>query len=350
MTGSNNIEPGCRHAYKGLRYRLLKPDSQWQDSQVSDELLCIENWQGSGQDALSNIVAFASPPDQPQVVYALTSHSGLLVSDDSGASFKRSPISDQLPDLVIDHRISSPLVISHQTQPDFWIISNNQGLLRFSAGEWRRMAGQGAASCENLPDVDISSLLVTADIIVIGTESHGLWASYDDGQTCRPVFDAGPNSRYDFYGLWNVRTGQPRFLALVRDWNVELDDQQGTWQLLDLCPRPDSCSPTTWQAETNPIWHNGAALWGNPPVSHVLVQQREQTYEWYLVTEAGQVWQGDLEGGELTDLPDIRRCYNPAVVCNLSLAPSEEGATPYLLAANRIYHFEEGPWWHLWWP
>jgi len=354
--GRNAQEDGsCVQPNKGLWYRSLIPGSQWQASQIEAELLCIKDWGGPGMDALSDIVALASLPEAPETVYALTSHSGLLVSADAGARFTRHPASDKIEDLVVA-RVppATPFSVSgNPSSPIFWVINQKGNLLVYRHNEWIRLDGGGEKGCAGLPELLISSLLVTDDALLIGSagvSKQGLWVSYDEGRTCQQVFDVGPNPRYDFFRLWEVGSNHPRYLALVHDGHVEPRSDLGAWQLLDLCPHSDSCSETAWQSEARPIWYNPTLL--KPPVDGALVQKNStgDAYEWYLITEAGQVWRGDLQGNVPEDLPDIRRCYNLFSICNLNLAPTDPGEMPYLLAAQRVYQYGEGLWWRRYWP
>ena len=76
LVGSRNPNLGCRPP-KGLWYRMLDSDI-WQESDVDDDILCIEDFDRGA--SWSAILSLASTAD---TVYALTSHSGILVSSDS---------------------------------------------------------------------------------------------------------------------------------------------------------------------------------------------------------------------------------------------------------------------------
>jgi hypothetical protein len=131
-----------------------------------------------------------------------------------------------------------------------------------------------------------------------------------------------------------------RYLALVRDWQVEPAGELGAWQLLDVCPRAGVCSAVAWQIDPLPLWHRTVT------VEQVFVQQDSLgRYEWYLATARGQVWRGDLAGQD-ERLPSLTRCF---VFCDAALAPDRPGSPPYLLAAGRVYRYVKGPWWRRWW-
>ncbi len=348
VMGGNNIETGCRHPHQGLWYRPLTANSEWRISAVTADL-CIEDWGGPDIDALSDIVGLASLPTQPDTVYALSSHSGLLISEDAAASFQTHPASMEMPDLTFNHNLHNRLVVTGLRTPVFWIVNGSEGVWVYRDGQWLRLDDPGG--CDGLSSgMAFLSLLVTDKMILIGTASSGLWLSEDNGRSCRQVFDANPNSRYDFVGLWDVSATYPRFLALVRDWNSEPDEEYGNWQLLDICPRADVCGAALWEAETEPVWFNSTFL--KPPVTDVLVQRdkNDSDYEWYLVTEAGQVWRGNIQGSEPENLPDIRRCYNLFDVCDNRFALAAPNMPPYLLAAEHVYQFTEGSWWKRLWP
>jgi hypothetical protein len=341
VVGGANTKEGCNVSPKGLWYRPLTPNGTWQESNVGD-LLCIED---RDPPALSDIVALASLPTGRDTVYALTSHSGLLVSADGGVSFERHPAgflalgADNCPGL---------LVVSDGPSPSFWVIGRKEGLLIYRDNQWSRLDGQGDRGCANLPELTVKSLLVKDDVVLIGSDREGIWVSEDSGETCRQVFDSA--GRYEFYGLWDVSPAtHARYLVLAYDWQVEPSGDLGTWRLLDLCPRPASCSPTEWQQEPNPVWHKSTV------VNDVLIQRSsEGDYEWYLVSEFGQIWHGDMSGGKPQPLPGINRCF--IWVCDAGFAPAGAGEPPYLVAADlagragRVYQFTEGDWWRRLWP
>jgi hypothetical protein len=349
IVGGANIEEGCTHLHKGLWYRPLQQNSTWQESDVDSTLLCIENWNPA--PALSDFVALASWPTDPNTIYALTSHSGLLVSADGGAHFDRHPATAKLPPLETgDQNIL--LEVSGIESPIFWLARASGGLWVYRNEQWSRLDGQTEAGCAGLPTLAVASLLVRAEVVLIGSNQRGLWVSDDGGHTCRQVFD--DIGRYEFRGLWDVSSEDPatpaRYLALVHNWKVEPRGQEDSWQLLDLCPRAALCSPTAWQAESTPVWQDPTLL--KPPVDDVLVQLTGTgDYEWYLVTEAGQIWRGDLRGSPPQRLPGLNRCYNiTAFPCEAHFAPAGSDQYPFLLAAGRVYDYRLGAWWRRLWP
>jgi hypothetical protein len=100
------------------------------------------------------------------------------------------------------------------------------------------------------------------------------------------------------------------------------------------------------------VWHKSDV------VQDVVVQRRAGgDYEWYLVTQLGRIWRGDLSGGEPQSMPGINRCF---FICDTAFAPEPNGTYPYLMATNRIlenlfppgrvYRYTEGEWWRYWWP
>ena len=136
--------------------------------------------------------------------------------------------------------------------------------------DWVSLNGNLDEGCTGLPAALIAiSVWMDNELILIGSANQGLWQSLDGGKTCQLVFD--PSGRYTFHGLWNVSTSHHRFLALVQDTQVEPGaDSLGNWQLIDLCPRANSCTDIEWWADqVNPLWH------GRRPVQDVFVQQDE---------------------------------------------------------------------------
>jgi hypothetical protein len=223
------------------------------------------------------------------------------------------------------------------------VTGEKRGLWVFRDDQWSRLDGQDNNGCDALPGLTVTSLLVTDDAVLIGTDRRGLWSSDDGGHTCRQVFD--PAGRYQFFGLWDVSPDtHARYLALVRDWGVEPRGDLGTWQLLDLCPRPTSCDHADWQREPNPVWHKSTV------VKSVLVQPAKNgDHEWYLVSEFGQIWRGNMRGGEPERLPGINRCF--IFLCLAAdFAPASPGEAPYLLANERVYQYAVGNWWRRYWP
>lgn len=328
IVGAANPEKGCSPP-RGLWYRPLAPGAGWRASELAAPI-CIEDRQ-----ALSDFVALASPPGAPDTVYALTSHSGLLVSDDAGARFVAHPAGMPLE----RENLPALLAVSGVRTPTLWVAGEESGLFAYQGDRWSRLDDRG--TCAGLPRVRAGALLATDRTIMIGGDRKGLWLSEDGGRTCRQVFDRA--GRYDFFGLWDVskapQPGEPahqRYLALARDSQAEQD----AWHLLDICPRLAACREQDWQADS--IWT------GTPTVEQALVQEeRGGDYAWYLVTALGEVWRGDLKGGPARQLPRITRCL-PA--CEAALAPSGDGTTPYLLAADHVYQYAESDWWRRLWP
>lgn len=343
VVGARNPIEGCDHPHMGLWQRPLTAPDAWQDSHVGD-LLCIPD-----RDDLSDIQAIASRPSQPDRVFVLTSHSGVLISEDRGGHFERyaagAPVdADNAPRLLAaGGQVEAPML---------WVAGKARGLFRLTAGEWTRLDQPGG--CAGLPgELTVTALLADGDRWLIGTNRRGLWISEDGGQSCRQVFNA--TGDYQFLELLPVPgSPHPRYLALVRDWWLEPGGSLGPNQLLDLCPRADSCSPDQWRSDSTPEWDASSA------VGDVLVQPDQSgNPEWYLATVLGGIWHGGLDGGEPARLPGIRRC---TVICETRLAPGGPATTPYLLAAaqrsglptvlapGRVYSLVDGPWWGRIWP
>jgi hypothetical protein len=343
MVGARNPLEGCDHPHKGLWQRPLTDADGWQDSNVGD-LLCIPD-----RDDLSDIQAIASLPSQPDMVFVLTSHSGVLVSEDGGRRFGRyavgSPVeADNAPRLLAIGGSAEPFAL--------WAAGKKRGLFRLADGEWTRLDQPGG--CDGLPgELTVTALLAHDDRWLIGADRRGLWISEDDGLSCRQVFDSAGD--YQFIKLLSVPgSDHPRYLALVRNARLEPGGSLGPNQLLDLCPRPDSCSPDQWRSDSTPEWD------GTSAVSDVAVQSDQSGQpRWYLATPLGGVWRGGLGGEEPERLSGIHRCI---VLCEVRLASAEPDAAPYLLAAaqvaglptvlapGRVYSLADGPWWGRIWP
>lgn len=344
IVGARNPLEGCDHPHKGLWQRPLANPDAWQDSAVGD-LLCIPD-----RDDLSDIQAVASLPSQPDTVFALTSHSGVLVSEDGGRRFERLPGG---PAPVEADNAPQVLAVGGAVEaPALWVAGKERGLWRLADGQWQRLDRPGG--CEGLPgELAVTALTAEGDHLLIGTNRRGLWVSDDGGQRCRQVFD--PAGRYRFWKLLPVpNSAHERLLALVEDAWVEPGSHPGTWQLLDLCPTADSCSPDGWRSDSTPEWS------GTSAVGDAAVQlDRSGAAEWYLATALGGVWHGGLDGEQPARLPGIHRC---TVVCEVRLAAGGPGAAPFLLAGaqrqglptvltpGRVYSLADGPWWGRLWP
>ncbi|HNS01154.1 MAG TPA: toll/interleukin-1 receptor domain-containing protein [Anaerolineae bacterium] len=343
IVGARNPLEGCDHPHKGLWQRPLADPDAWQDSDVGD-LLCIPN-----RDALSDIQAITSLPSEPTRVFVLTSHSGVLVSEDDGAHFEHYAVgppveTDNVPNLLV--------IDGSDESSALWAAGRERGLFRFADGEWSRLDQPGG--CDGLPgELAVTALATDGKRLLVGTNRRGLWISDDGGQSCRQVFD--PAGDYQFRDLLPVPgSARPRYLALVRDWRLEPGGSLGAHQLLDLCPRADSCNSDQWRSDSTPEWDGSSA------VSDVIVQVgRSGEAEWYLSTALGGVWRGGLSGEQPERLPGIPRCV---VICEVRLASVGPGSAPYLLAAaqraglptvlapGRHYSLTDGPWWARIWP
>lgn len=332
VVGAENVREGCEIVPKGLWYRRL-PDGTWEESEVGDRL-CIEERQ---PPALANIPDLVTAPEQPGVVYALTSHKGILQSDDGGATFRPHPAPyPGFPDNNLPYRLA--------TAPDgsLWVATTGQGLWRVTASAWKRMDGREQDGCRGLPAVSVRSLLVEAGRLLIGTDQAGLWLSEDGGGTCRRVFD--DEGRYEIRTIAAVPDDHPRYLLLLRDW---WDDERPTI-LRDLCPRPDACRETPWRAEPDsllPTTDDVLALF----VSGSTVAAAR----WFVMDARGRVWQGDLARRQTTRLPGLPRCI---VFLGCDAEFVGDGEMPYVLVSplrgspGRVYTFAVGPWWRRLWP
>lgn len=337
VVGRENHENGCEIIPKGLWYRPL-PDGTWQESDVGD-LLCIEE---RTPPALANIPALAASPDQRGLVFALTSHKGILVSTDGGATFQPHP--PPYPRFG-DNNLPAFLAVDAGMTPDLWVGTWAGGLWRVNEAGWVRMDGGGEPGCQNLPEVTVRSILVSDNRLLIGTDQQGLWFSADNGQTCRRVFDDA--GRYEITKIVEVSSStHQRYLLAVRDWAVDNASDAPLRYLYDLCPRPDSCTKTPWNREE---------LWaGSRPIMDVFVQENTSgQIRWYLANSVGgQVWTGGLHANSAIKMPGITRCLPD---CDMQFAA--DGDVPYLLAAEpsgiwpgRVYQFRQGPWWRRIWP
>ena len=339
IVGAENWQEGCEIVPKGLWYRAL-PDGVWQESEVGN-LLCIED---RDHAALSNIPALGVSPDLPGWVYALTSHKGILMSTNGGATFQAHPA--PYPDFQ-ENNLPFILSVGTGPQPDLWVGTQGAGLWRVTEQRWERMDGRGERGCQGLPSVSVRSLLASDVRILIGTDQQGLWLSEDHGQTCQRVLDDA--GRFEITRIVELEAPtHKRYLVAVRNRQVDNLGNAPAWSLRDLCPRPESCAQTPWKWEPTPLWS------GWRTINDVFAQQDEAgELAWFLASELlGQVWTGSLQPGSSNKLGSINRCL-PA--CDMQFAPG--GHVPYLLAAEpggrwagRVYRYEQGAWWRQIWP
>jgi hypothetical protein len=350
LIGGRNEGSSCNYADNHLWYRPLASEGAWKQSDVGT-LLCIEEWTATGQER-SNIRAFAALPDDPNTVYALTSHSDLLMSTNAGGSFARykAPFPAEL------HNPNNPrlLVVSGTAAaPVVWVAGDDRGLWVYRKEQWFRL-DQAQGGCANLPaELLVKSLLVKDQLVLIGSHKQGLWASDDGGATCHEVFDTNPIADYEFYGLWDISTTtHARYLALV---HYTKESGIPKWRLLVLCPRLGMCSAKSWKDDRRPLWSG----WYGPPLEMsngeaVLVQRTSsQDYEWYLVDRWGGLWKGGMQNDSVVQLPGITHCaYKAGRPCQLALTRAAAEPTdrpPYLLADEYVYQFTNGIWWRYWW-
>ncbi|MCX7851416.1 MAG: toll/interleukin-1 receptor domain-containing protein [Caldilineales bacterium] len=333
VVGAENAQEGGAIVPKGLWYRRL-PDGAWQESDVGD-WLCIEDRE---PPALANLSDLAAAAERPGVVFALTSHKGILQSDDGGATFRPHPAPyPGFPDANLPYR----LVVA----PDdvLWVAAEGQGLWRVTATAWERMDNRGPDGCRGLPAVNVRSLLAEAGRLLIGTDQAGLWLSEDGGRTCHRVFD--DEGRYEIRAIAAVPGDPARYLLVLRDWR---DDRRPT-SLLDLCPRPDACRQTPWRAEPDSLL---------PTTDDVLdlfvAGTTTAAVRWFAIDARGRIWQGDLARRQTVRLPGLPRCV---VFLGCDAGFAADGDVPYVLAAQpegrwpgRVYTFAVGPWWRRLWP
>jgi hypothetical protein len=299
--------------------------------------LCVENWKPKGMSA---IVDFASDPGRPETIYALTSHSGVLVSHDGGAHFDLAapppPPSAEAQGVV---RLGVQFGESPVT---LWVAGRDTGLWRYRSGAWVRLDSGDAGACSSLPLVQVRSLLVHGRRVLIGTDQQGLWVTEDGGLTCRGVFDADPPGQYDFVGLTQLAPW-PSEHYLVLAWDGMSADASPA-QVFELCARPGVCTSEQWHADP-PLWEGGAS------VDQLLLEAGAQPDRWYVLATAPfiRIWSGALTpSGRTWALPGVPRCFGPN--CWAQLAAGEAGDPPFLLASERIYRYKVGEWWRRLWP
>jgi hypothetical protein len=314
LVGAENSRAGCARREQGIWYRPLNRD-RFLPSEISVSL-CVEDWETPSP---SIVTAFAS---KAQEVYALTSHSEVLVSTDGGLRFDSYA---PPPPPAAEAQGANLLGVQFQNPATIWVSGSRDGLWRFQAGNWLRMDGGGAASCSGLPFVQVTALLVDGERVLIGTDRNGLWLTRDGGIHCQPIFDAGPRSRYVFESLAVVGSGPPgRYLALVYDTQVD-----GKAYLLDLCSRPGLCTDAAWQGE--PL------AWRTSANAVQVLTQDDSAGEtrWYVVARPFHVFQGVMGNPDHWQTTLFLR--HPTFNAQVALARAVPGRMPFLLVANGVY-------------
>lgn len=333
LTGAKLATPGCAGQPQAIWFRASYTEA-WQESVIRPSI-CIKYW---NPPAFSDIVDFATAAGNFEAIYALTSHSGVLVSTDGGASFDQAAPHPEANGLPASGATS--LVVLPGTPATLWVSTAEDGIWRYQSGLWNRMDGSTATGCAGLPVLTTASLLALERTLVFGTDRHGLWASVDGGATCHVVFDGGVHGRYQFGALAAADAGQSgRLLAVVRDW----DGVERNWEVLDLCAYPGACDAQTWQAEP-PI------PLGPGSVSDLVVQTDGQGGgRWYVATEwFGRVYSGNLNRPGIAEhLPAILGCIGEDCHPGLALAGLQQ--VPILVAEDHVFTYQVGPWWHRFW-
>jgi hypothetical protein len=322
LVGAENSREGCARKEQGIWYMPLIGD-RFLPSQISASL-CVEDWKTKSP---SIVAAFASHPRQPETIYALTSHSGILVSTDGGVHFDEfAPPSPP----AAEAQGARLLGVEFQEPPVLWVAGFRDGLWRYRADGWIRMDGSGAGSCNGLPFVEVTALLVTEEHVLIGTDRKGLWLTSDGGLICRAVFDSGPRSQYDFKSLAVVTSGAVgRYLALVYDTQVD-----GRTYLLDLCSRPGICTDEMWRGEL--------LAWRTSTNAVQLLTQDDGAGDirWYVVARPFHLFYGEV--GDPDHWQTSLFLPHPALTTEVALAPADSGQIPYLMVANRVYRYRPG--------
>jgi hypothetical protein len=314
LVGAENSRAGCARKEQGIWYRPPNGD-RFLPSEISVSL-CVNDWEIQSP---SRVAAFAS---DAHAVYALTSHSEVLVSTDGGVHFDAYT---PPPPPAVEAQGANLLGVQFQNPMTIWASGSHDGLWRFREKSWLRMDGGGTGSCNGLPVMQVTALLVDGDRVLIGTDRKGLWLTKDGGTRCQPVFDGGPRSRYIFESLAIVGSGFPdRYLALVYDTQVD-----NRTYLLDLCSRPGLCTDEVWQGES--------LAWRTYTNAVQVLTQEDNTGEtrWYVVARPFHLFQGVIDDPDHWQTSLFLRY--PAFNAEVALARVGPGQMPFLLVANGVY-------------
>jgi hypothetical protein len=330
---------------KGLWFRSLTEGGEWQPSQIPGRLLCQPQ-----KPDLSNINRLASHPNEPDTVYALNSHNGLVISRDGGRSF--NAFEPPIPPFSVASQPVGLAVGGTRNQPILWISGKDRGVWRLLETDWEQIARE-SSECPMPVDIKVWALLAQDDWLLAGSTQQGLWRVQGDG--CQRLDASGDGEQVDYRFLWAVPSAHNRYLAVVRVPDPPQGDTRGKFRLVIVCPQPGDCDEAgRWKTETE------SSLWDGSIVEDILVRESSPgMYEWYLADQFGHIWQGDLIGIEKRAYPTITRCR--FLSCRSSLAWLPDKGL-YVLA-NRIpllddkpttdghfYLFGRGPWYRRVWP
>lgn len=286
---------------------------------------------------LAEIHDLATSTTRPAHLFAATSHVGLLHHVE-GKQGWRNVTSKPLPDKLI--RVG--IVPNHPER--IFVVAEAGGLYRsVDMGEsWVRLDVMARCKAEHdgklsLPvNLAVSALLVSEQRVYVGTTildyspapHAGLYMSDDQGECWRLMHDG--QDMYGYRAFAQVPGTTDQLLVLV--YNFSVTDPFILWKL----------DPSRGQPQV--LWRSKHSV-----TDRILIS-RETEAQWYVVTDDGTVYSGGLDAVVTAEkhLRPMPRCW--LLTCEVDIAFAEDGKTPILLAADKLYRAEEVPLVRLLWP
>ncbi len=293
------------------------------------------------QCTLADIVGFAVPSDPAQRMYAATSDVGLLFSDDVGQTWQRAGQQGLTTTQLL------AVAVNPANAMRVFVAAKGGGLYRSDDGgrQWQRLDRQPETTrcVRGRPltgTLAVGALMALPDQLVVGTSDpnylsdihvpSGLYVSADGGEGVCWQQLHGAGGRYEYLALaYAPRSPIDYILLYTHDWNKEPSQNPHViWRL-------DARSPT---AVAQPLWEDVRG--------DVLFVEGDQ---WFYITQFGKIKQGAVGApGQSRDLPAMWPCV---LLCeDLAMTASGGYPSPLLLADERVFALEQGPWWRGIWP
>lgn len=325
--------PGCTGVDTGL-WRSTATTPEW--SPIGAPIQFDRPGQGC---VLAAIQAFAAVEARPEVIFAVTSHVGLLRSDDRGLNWDRVAAAG-LP-LRLRHIAIDPVLPSR-----LYVAADGAGFYR-SLDEGRSWVQlDGVTTCSAPAGADQASLppvhatgalmvdpqgiyLAVGDNLSPPLPASGLYVSQDGGDCWRRWDDAG--ERYGYISMAALAEASTELVVLTHDFNA-------------LGNRQDE-----------QLWHlqgsqgRGRVLWESGALPHRVFVDPRVPGRWYVTTDFGRVVTGTIDrAGQWETLPRIVRCLIPPN-CSTNLTSDFVPGPPLLLAGDQVYRLQTIAWyWRIW--
>ncbi len=308
------------------------------DDGAAIEIKALKFFEGGSNTLISRIHAFASSPQNPERIYAITKFVGLLKSDDDGKTWKK--IGATLPK-NLKH-------IAVLQAPPYTMFLNARGFGLFKSStegnQWEKISGQSECDTNNkkgaLPEDFVIGTMITNDkALIVGSyqetnsgypnEFAGLYMSKDEGKCWEKIDSA--DRKYQYKKIVRVGKSQNDFLVLTYDHSAkQMEPKHYLWLM-----------NTETGRRLKPILKTRGvvrAIYAN------------ESY-WYSEGGFGGLIRGSLSTSNkaIQSLPVIPRCLFP-LHCLYDFAGNSNHDPPFLLAKGRVYRLQLIPWYQRLWP